>query len=172
MPVPIAAVAASAAGGVAMEYLIQRGKPTKKEIVLGGAVGAIPGIGLGIKGGLKLGGKVGRIAQLTASSKRFKDLRTIALGAVHPGTPVYLTGHISRFVAGAAAQAVLGMAYDRIHTQKIPSQAGRGATRLSQSARRSVRPGIGKVRKRCKHRNKAGKQCLRPAGHSGRHRYR
>ena len=44
-----------------------------------------------------------------------------------------------------------------------------GPPSLSQRTRKS--PSFGKKRRRCKHRNKAGKQCLRPAGHSGRHRY-
>ena len=33
------------------------------------------------------------------------------------------------------------------------------------------RPSSGRRRKRCAHRDKRGRQCLRPAGHSGRHRY-
>jgi len=42
---------------------------------------------------------------------------------------------------------------------------------LSQRTRKS--PRIGKRRRRCKFRNrKSGKTCLRPRGHSGRHRYR
>ena len=46
---------------------------------------------------------------------------------------------------------------------------GDGPPSLSQRTRKS--PRFGKKRRRCKHRNKAGKRCLRPAGHSGRHRY-
>ena len=52
----------------------------------------------------------------------------------------------------------------------IPSRTGDGPPSLSQRTRKS--PRFGKKRRRCKHRNKAGKRCLRPAGHSGRHRYR
>ena len=61
-------------------------------------------------------------------------------------------------------------------TRKGGGGRGRGTSRtrdgppsLSQRTRKS--PSFGKKRRRCKHRNKAGKQCLRPAGHSGRHRY-
>jgi len=51
------------------------------------------------------------------------------------------------------------------------SQSGDGPTSLSQRTRKS--PRIGKRRRRCKFRNrKSGKTCLRPRGHSGRHRYR
>ena len=49
------------------------------------------------------------------------------------------------------------------------SQTRDGPPSLSQRTRKS--PSFGKKRRRCKHRNKAGKRCLRPAGHSGRHRY-
>ena len=49
------------------------------------------------------------------------------------------------------------------------SQTRDGPPSLSPRTRKS--PSFGKKRKRCKYRNKAGKQCLRPAGHSGRHRY-
>ena len=52
----------------------------------------------------------------------------------------------------------------------IRVKPGDGPSSLSQRTSRS--PRFGKRRRRCKHRNKAGKQCLRPAGHSGRHRYR
>lgn len=50
------------------------------------------------------------------------------------------------------------------------SRSGDGPPSLSQRTSKSSR--IGTKRRRCKHRNKAGKQCLRPAGHSGRHRFK
>ncbi len=62
---------------------------------------------------------------------------------------------------------------DRIRSKQKKyrqSQKRDGPPSLSQ--RTSKSPSFGKRRRRCKHRNKAGKQCLRPAVHSGRHRYR
>ena len=53
---------------------------------------------------------------------------------------------------------------------KTKSRRRDGPSILSQRTSRS--PSFGKKRRRCTHRNKAGKRCLRPAGHSGRHRYR
>ena len=53
---------------------------------------------------------------------------------------------------------------------RTKSRTGDGLPSLPQ--RTSKSPRFGKKRRRCKHRNKAGKRCLRPAGHSGRHRYR
>lgn len=42
----------------------------------------------------------------------------------------------------------------------------------SYSSRRASRsPSSGRRRKRCAHRDKRGRQCLRPARHGGRHRY-
>lgn len=49
------------------------------------------------------------------------------------------------------------------------SRKGDGPSTLSQRTRKS--PSYGKRRRRCSSRSKSGKPCLRPRGHSGRHRY-
>jgi hypothetical protein len=47
----------------------------------------------------------------------------------------------------------------------------RGRIGPTASHRTRIRSGLGKRRPRCKHVDKRGRRCLRPAGHSGRHRY-
>lgn len=122
-------------------------------------------IGMGAKQGMKYIGGPAAVAAWSYTAYQNRDTIMGAPGKVH-GVYSNLWGS---FKDSDIHDRNRG---DPSNTRTSTSRGGRGATTLSQSARRSVRPGIGKVRRRCKHRNKAGKQCLRPAGHSGRHRYR
>lgn len=60
---------------------------------------------------------------------------------------------------------------DEGNRNKPKIKQSRGRIGPTASHRTSKRSGLGKRRPRCKHVDRRGRRCLRPAGHSGRHRY-
>ena len=179
MPAPIIANGLGALGGVDLEYVTTGGNVTKRGIATSAAVGAIPGVGMGVGGAIRLGTKLGKIHTYAHRIKKYDDLKTLGMATVVPGSRVYLGGSAYAIASGAAANYVVGMAYDRITHSSSGTRAPRqGATTQSSrrhgpySSHRSRRSASsGRRRKRCTHRDRRGRRCLRPAGHSGRHRY-
>lgn len=181
MPFPIVPIGLGVLGGIAIEYVTTAGKPTKKGLVISGTVGAIPGVGLGVRGALSGATKLGKIGSYLHRIEKADDIKTLGLATVHPGSRVFLGGTAYAIASGAAASHVVGMAYDRIsHSSSgagTRSNPGSTTTKRSRgigsksSHRTSRRSPSGRRRKRCTHRDSRGRRCLRPAGHSGRHRY-
>ena len=175
-PVPVVAVVAGVAGSVALEFITSAGKPSQRDTAIAVGIGLIPGVGLGIRGSLKLGQKVGAAAHVASKTRKFQEFKLIGQALFLPGTSVYIGTAARLGLAGAVANVALGHAYDAVTSRGGKSSPSATAGRTgdgppSLSRRTSKSPRFGKKRRRCKHRNKAGKRCLRPAGHSGRHRY-
>ena len=182
MPFPIVPIGLGVLGGIAIEYATTGGKPTKNGLVISGTVGAIPGVGLGVRGALSGATKLGKIGSYLHRIEKADDIKTLGLATVHPRSRVFLGGTAYAIASGAAASHVVGMAYDRI-THSSSGRAG-DASRKPRSTTQRVRrvgsksphrprrrPSSTRRRKRCTHRDSRGRRCLRPAGHSGRHRY-
>lgn len=179
MPVPIVAIGLGMAGGVAFEYVTSAGKPTKKGLAVSALTGALP-VGLGFRAGAK---GVSKARHLGKWRKAHGSKSAIAAAGQPAGRfpGLSVRPEVKAVGSGVAANVVVGMAYDRItHSSSgAGSRAGSRTTTTqrprrdgpysSQRTRRS--PSSGRRRKRCTHRDKRGRQCLRPAGHSGRHRY-
>ena len=166
---------------MAIEYATTGGNLTRRGVATSAAVGAIPGVGLGVGGAIRLGTKLGKIHSYAHRIERVDDLKTLGMATVVPGSRVYLGGSAYAIASGAAANYVVGMAYDSItHSSSGSGTRAGSRTTTTQSSRRhgpysshrSRRSASsGRRRKRCTHRDKRGRRCLRPAGHSGRHRY-
>lgn len=181
MPAPIIAVGLGALGGVALEYVTTGGNLTRRGVATSAAVGAIPGVGLGVGGAIRLGTKLGKIHTYAHRIEKYDDLKTLGMATVVPGSRVYLGGSAYAIASGAAANYVVGMAYDKITHSSRGSGSGTSTTTPSTKSSRRHGPysshrsrrsaSSGRRRKRCTHRDKRGRRCLRPAGHSGRHRY-
>lgn len=181
MPVPIVPIVLGALGGIAIEYATTGGNPSKRGIVISGTVGAIPGVGLGVRGALSGATKLGKIGSYLHRLEKADDIKTLGLAAVHPRSRVFLGGTAYAIASGAAASYVVGMAYDRIsHSSSGAGTRSNPGSTTTQRVRRvgsksphrpSRRPSSTRRRKRCTHRDSRGRRCLRPAGHSGRHRY-
>ena len=114
MPAPIIAIGLGALGGVAIEYVTTGGNLTKRGVATSAAVGAIPGVGLGVGGAIRLGTNLGKIHTYAHRIEKYDDFKTLGMATVKPGSRVYLGGHASAIATGAAANYVVGMAYDKI----------------------------------------------------------
>lgn len=104
-----------------------------------------------------------------------KDFYTDAVLAFTPEYAMIASGYATGYASGRLYDMHMSMpqvassAGPQVVTQ---SQLGSGRTNTSQPSRKPARVGkIGRRRKRCIHRDSRGRRCLRPAGHSGRHRY-
>lgn len=179
MPIPIVAIGLGMAGGVAFEYVTSAGRASKKELAVSAAVGALP-VGLGFRAGAK---GVSKARHLGKWRKAHGSKSAIAAAGQPAGRfpGLSVRPEVKAVGSGVAANIVVGMAYDRITHSSSGSGTGVSSrTTTTQSSRRdgpysSQRtrrsPSSGRRRKRCTHRDKRGRRCLRPAGHSGRHRY-
>ena len=185
MPVPVVAIGLGMAGGVAFEYVTSAGRPTKKGLATSAVIGALP-VGLGFRAGAK---GVSKIRKLHKFGKHHPA--EVGYGTKVAGAAVQRPGHFPNLSlrsearaigSGVAANVVVGMAYDKLTHSRDgrPTAGGSGGPSSRKSSRRhgpysSQRSrrsaSSGRRRKRCTHRDKRGRRCLRPAGHSGRHRY-
>lgn len=182
MPVPIVAIGVGALGGIAIEYVTTAGKPTKKGLVISGTVGAIPGVGLGVRGALSGATKLGKIGSYLHRLEKADDIKTLGLAAVHPRSRVFLGGTAYAIASGAAASHVVGMTYDRITHSSSGDNGTSNSTRTSTTQRtRRVgsnlshrprrRPSSVRRRKRCPPGFKrVGNRCV-PVRKGGRRRY-
>lgn len=132
MPVPVVAIAAGIAGSVALEYIVQGGKMSQKETVTAIAIGSIPGVGLGLKGSIKLGQKLGTAATLVSKSKKLDDIKMIGQATVIPGSKVYLGRSLWLLSSGAAANVAIGKIYDSINSRGGSSSSNSNSSTTSQ----------------------------------------
>ena len=123
-------------------------------------------IGIGAKQGLKFAG--GPIAVASWSIMAYQNRKGIQDASSRFTQQFSLGLYQAPDSAWDNSPKNRGVKFDSRTERK--GRFGDGPPSLSPRTRKS--PRFGKKRRRCKHRNKAGKQCLRPAGHSGRHRYR
>ena len=179
MPVPIVAIGLGMAGGVAFEAITSAGRASKRDYVVSALVGGIPGAGLGARASLK---GISKVSKLRRYSRKHGDVPAdTPLALLSKGSAANIRPELTAIGVGVGANVVVGMAYDKItHSSR---GAGTGAGSRTTSTKSSRRHGpysshrsrrsasSGRRRKRCTHRDKRGRQCLRPAGHSGRHRY-
>lgn len=185
MPIPIVAVGLGMAGGVAFEFVTSAGRPTKKGLATSAVIGALP-VGLGFRAGAKGVSKARKLHKFGRHhpSDASYGAKVVGAASQRPGhfPNLSLRPEARAVGSGVAANIVVGMVYDRItHSRDGRPTAGgsggpssrkrsrRDGPYSSQRTRRS--PSSGRRRKRCTHRDSRGRQCLRPAGHSGRHRY-
>ena len=174
------------AGGVAFEFVSSAGRASKRDYAVSAAVGALP-VGLGFRAGAK---GVSKAKKLHKFGKYHPA--DVGYGSKVAGAAVQRPGHFPNLSlrpearaigSGVAANIVVGMAYDRI-THSSSGRAGDASRKPRSTTQSSRRHGpyssqrtrrsasSGRRRNRCTHRDKRGRRCLRPAGHSGRHRYR
>jgi hypothetical protein len=162
MPAPIVAVPIGIGASLVLEAVLSGGKASKRDYVVAGAVGAVP-VGVGI-------GQIPRLLQ--------KGGHVVRYGATKPGTKnfvldstAYFTPELAMLAGGVVVGAGAGRVYDMHTGYQGTVTPGRGVI-TSQPSRKPARSGkIGRRRKRCTHKDSRGRRCLRPAGHSGRHRY-
>lgn len=179
MPIPIVAIGLGMAGGVAFEYVTSAGRASKKELAVSAAVGALP-VGLGFRAGAK---GVSKARHLGKWRKAHGSKSAIAAAGQPAGRfpGLSVRPEAKAIGSGVAANVVVGMAYDRItHSSSGSGTRSNPGSTTTQRVRRvgsksshrpRRRPSSTRRRKRCTHRDKRGRRCLRPAGHSGRHRY-
>lgn len=183
MPVPIVAIGLGMAGGVAFEYVTSAGRPTRKGLATSAVIGALP-VGLGFRAGAKGVSKVRKLHKFGRHHPADVGYGTKVVGAAtqRPGhfPNLSLRPEARAIGSGVAANVVVGMAYDKLNSSGgAGTRAGSGTTTTQRSRgigsksshRTSRRSPSGRRRKRCTHRDSRGRRCLRPAGHSGRHRY-
>lgn len=185
MPIPIVAIGLGMAGGVAFEVVTSAGRPTKKGLATSAVIGALP-VGLGFRAGAKGVSKARKLHKFGRYHPSDASYGAKVLGAAsqRPGhfPNLSLRPEARAIGSGVAANIVVGMAYDRItHSRDGTPTEGFSGGRPSRKRPRGIGPKSsrrtrrrspsGRRRKRCTHRDKRGRQCLRPAGHSGRHRY-
>ena len=139
MPVPIVALigsaAAGAVGGVIVERLINPGA-TGAEYVAAGAVGAIPGAGLGAKSLLVGGKQLNRFRKLVKRG-RIPDVKTGALILAQKGSRFpYASGRplLQPVIMGGAVSYIATAAYGKL----IQSRGGQH-TASSRMARTKAR---------------------------------
>ena len=161
MAAPLVAIPIGIGASLVLEAVFSGGKASKRDYVVAGAVGAVP-VGVGI-------GHIPRLLQ--------KGGHVVRYGATKPGiknfaldSTAYFTPELTMVAGGVAVGAAAGYMYD-VNVQQGTVTPGRGVI-TSQPSRKPARSGkIGRRRKRCTHKDSRGRRCLRPAGHSGRHRY-
>lgn len=179
MPVPIVAIGLGMAGGAAFEYVTSGGRASKRDYAVSALVGGIPGAGLGARASLK---GISKVSKLRRYSRKHGDVPAdIPLALLSKGSAANIRPELTAIGVGVGANVVVGMAYDKItHSSSGSGAAAKRPGPTTQRSRRvgsksphrpSRRPSSGRRRKRCTHRDSRGRQCLRPAGHSGRHRY-
>jgi hypothetical protein len=179
VPVPIVAIGLGMAGGVVFEYVTSAGKPTKKGLAVSALTGALP-VGLGFRAGAKGVSKARHLGKWRKAHGS-KSAAAAAGQPAHRFPGLSLRPEAAAIGSGVAANVVVGMAYESFthsssgaETRSDPgsttTQRSRGYGPYSSQRTRRSAPS-GRRRKRCTHRDKRGRRCLRPAGHSGRHRY-
>ena len=180
MPVPIVAIGLGMAGGVAFEAITSAGRASKRDYVVSALVGGIPGAGLGARAGLKGASKVSKLRHY---DRRYGDKPgDIARVMLSKESSINIRPELAAIGVGVGSNVVVGMAYDRITHSSSGGNGTKTSTRTTTtkssrrhgpySSHRSRRSASsGRRRKRCTHRDSRGRRCLRPAGHSGRHRY-
>ena len=184
MPVPIVAIGLGMVGGVAFEAITSAGRASKRDYAISAAVGVLP-VGLGFRAGAKGVSKLSKLRKFGRMSSANCKSKDVTLAAIQPAgryPNLSLRPEARAIGSGVAANIVVGMAYDRITHSSSGGGRDRKGSRPS-TTQRSRRHGpysshrtrrsasSGRRRKRCTHRDKRGRRCLRPAGHSGRHRY-
>jgi hypothetical protein len=143
MPVPIVAyvgaAAAGAVGGIIVERIINPGASTQ-DYVVAGATGAVPGAGLGIKGGLAGAKQLNRFRKLRKYGM-IPDKKTGALILAQKGTRFpYASGRplVVPVVMGGAVQYIATAAYGKLtQSRGVEHTASSGTTRTS--VRKSMR---------------------------------
>jgi hypothetical protein len=142
MPVPIVAyvgaAAAGAVGGIIVERIINPGASTQ-DYVVAGATGAVPGAGLGIKGGLAGAKQLNRFRKLRKAGM-IPDKRTGALILAQKGTKFpYASGRplVQPVIMGGAVQYIATAAYGRAMSRGGEHTASSGTPRTS--TRKSMR---------------------------------
>lgn len=171
------------------------GKASKREYAIAATIGALP-VGLGVRGTMQ---GVSKLRKLHKFGKHYQPgvlsyQRKVMAAAIQPVgrfPGLSLRPEAKVLATGAAANYAVSKTYDsisrrgsgkgKVSSSRQPS-TGKGGTsspthsrhgrgpQSSRRARRSVRRRQYKTR--CTHRDKRGRRCLRPAGHSGRHRYK
>ena len=181
MPLPIVAIGLGMAGGVAFEFVTSAGRASKRDLAVSAAVGALP-VGLGFRAGGKAISKARHLGKWRKAHGS-KSAAAAAGQPAHRFPGLSLRPEVGAIGSGVAANVAVGMAYDSFThsssgrpavggTSGGPSERKRSRRVGSKSSRRPRRrPSSGRRRKRCTHRDSRGRRCLRPAGHSGRHRY-
>jgi len=105
-------------------------------------------------------GPAGKIGKGLKAGK--KGIGTVALGAGQMLSDAVFFGYLAMDIFGGP---------NKPRTMINTVNPGSGLM-LPKNGRKAPRNGkIGRRRKRCTHKDSRGRRCLRPAGHSGRHRY-
>jgi len=187
-----AGVIGSVAASVAIEYVFSGGKASQRDYVVAGAVGAIPG-GYAFKYAPKTfqkinaGVRLGHYSRRAAKGKSYtyygskvdiytsrKDFYTDAVLVFTPEYAMIASGYATGYASGRLYDMHMSMPQVASSTgPQVVTQSHIGSGRnTSQPSRKPARYGkIGRRRTRCTHKDTRGRRCLRPAGHSGRHRY-
>ncbi len=196
-----AGLAGSVAASLAIEYVFSAGKASQRDYFIAGAVGAIPGgyafkyAPTTIRKLTALP-RIGRVSSRARKGKTYsymghtygtagrashadvywnrKDFYTDAVLVFTPEYAMIASGYATGYASGRLYD--MHMSMPQVASSAGPqvvtsSQTGSGRY-TSQPSRKPARDGkIGRRRKRCTHKDSRGRRCLRPAGHSGRHRY-
>ena len=195
MPAPVAiglGVAAGVAGSLAYEYIFSAGKATRRDYAVAAAVGAFP-VGFGLTKVPRTVTKLGDVARLGYYSRKAKRGKDVMYYGTRPDVyqtrrlfysdaTLYFTPEMALVAGGVVVGSTAGHMYDltvgssygpSVITESYITQSQLGSGRnTSQPSRKPARVGkIGRRKKRCTHKDSRGRRCLRPAGHSGRHRY-
>jgi hypothetical protein len=150
MPVPIVAyvgaAAAGAVGGVIVEKIINPGA-SDAELIAAGAIGAIPGAGLGVKSGLAGVKQLNRFRKLRKAGM-IPDRRTGAIILTQKGTKFpYASGRplVQPVILGGTVQYIVTAAYGRAQSRGGEHTASSGTPRTS--TRKSMRGPSAQARK-------------------------
>jgi hypothetical protein len=152
MPIPIVAyvgaAAAGAVGGIIVERIINPGA-TRQDYVVAGVTGAVPGAGLGVKGGLAGAKQLNRFRKLRKFGM-IPDRKTGAVILLQKGTKFpYASGRplVQPVIMGGAVQYIATAAYGKAMSRGGQHTASSG--RPGTKARKSMRgPSAQKKRKK------------------------
>ena len=141
MPVPIVAyvgaAAAGAAGGIIVERIINP-SATRAEYVAAGAVGAIPGAGLGMKGGMVGLKQLNRFRKLVKRG-RIPNVKTGALILAQKGSRFpYASGRplVQPVIMGGAVSYIATAAYGKLTQSRGGEHTASSGTPVTRTSRR------------------------------------
>jgi hypothetical protein len=141
MPVPIVAyvgaAAAGAVGGIVVERIINP-SATRAEYVAAGAVGAIPGAGLGVKGGMVGLKQLNRFRKLIKRG-RIPDVKTGALILTQKGLRFpYASGRplVQPVIMGGAVSYLATAAYGKLTQSRGGEHTASSGTPVTRTSRR------------------------------------
>ena len=156
----VGAAALGAAGGIAVERVINPGA-TREEYVVAGAVGAIPGAGLGIKGGLAGVQNLNRFRKMLKAGQ-IPNVKTGALILAHKGTRFpYASGRplVVPVIMGGAVQYIATAAYGKLTQSRGGEHTASSGTPVTRKSRRG--PSAQKRSKR-KSKTKKSREAMTP----------